>query len=295
MTASGASTSAVRTWTGAEGVPLVGETWGPADARPVVLLPGGGQTRHSWRATAQRLAQAGYQAIALDLRGHGESGWSPGGRYEQAWFTEDLQRVCDTLGGNRPVLMGASMGGNTCLAAAGEGRVDAAALVLVDIVPATERAGFDRVHTFMTSHPEGFATLEEVAQAIAEFRADGRRPRTGDSLRRAVRKGDDGRFHWHWDPRFMDARRADFESRRERLAALASQLTIPTLLLRGAGSDVVSEDGVRAFKALVPHAEVVNIAGAGHMITADGNDVFGHATLDFLRRHAPAHGAAPHP
>jgi len=275
-------------WPGAQGVLLAADAWGPADGQPVLMLPGGGQTRHSWRATGRLLAAAGYHAVALDLRGHGDSGWSAQGHYGQDHFVQDLQAVVAALGGRRPVLMGASLGGNICLVAAGEGHLDTRALILVDIVPRSERAGFDRVHAFMTSRPEGFASLDEVADAIAQFRGDGRRPSKPDSLARAVRRAPDGRLHWHWDPRFMDSREADFASRGARLAACAQQLRVPALLVRGGSSDVVSEQGAQEFLALCPQAEYVNVAGAGHMLTADSNEVFGRATIDFLARHAPA-------
>ncbi len=274
-------------WSGAQGLSIAADDWGDESAQPVLLLPGGGQTRHSWRSTAQQLAAAGYHAVAMDMRGHGDSGWSPTADYDQTWFARDIECVVAALGARRPVLMGASFGGNSCLIAVGEGLVNAAALILVDVVPRTERAGFDRVHAFMKSTVIGFATLDEAAATIASFRDDGRRPKNLDGLAKNLRRGSDGRLHWHWDPRFLEGRERDFAERTQRLSASAQRLAIPTLLVRGGSSDVVSEDGVREFLALCPSAEYVNVVGASHMLTADSNAVFGRATLDFLARHAP--------
>src|SRR5262244_3008306 len=76
-----------------DGVELVGDAWGTSDAPPVLLLHGGGQTRHAWGGTARTLAEQGWYAVALDLRGHGDSGWSPDGNYQIEIFVADLHRV----------------------------------------------------------------------------------------------------------------------------------------------------------------------------------------------------------
>src|ERR1700674_258493 len=93
----------------------------------------------------ERLAKAGFRAIAFDARGHGDSDWAPDGRYDQDCMVADLQCVIAASGDPRPVLVGASMGGNTSLVAVGEGHVDAKALVLVDVAPRVETEGVKRI------------------------------------------------------------------------------------------------------------------------------------------------------
>lgn len=274
-------------WAGAEGARLAGDTWGHLHDPLVLLLHGGGQNRLAWRDTGPRMAAAGYHVVAFDARGHGDSDWAHHGDYEADAFVRDLVCLLTQLGGRRPALMGASLGGSAALAAVGQQRVDASALILLDIVPRTERAGFDRVKGFMGQSPEGFASLNEVADAIAAYRSDGRRPRNLEALGRSVRRWPDGRYRWHWDPAFLDARERDFATRHDRLAECALRVRAPTLLVRGGSSDVVSEDAAQEFLALCTHAEYVNVTGAGHMLTADDNSVFSSATLDFLRRHVP--------
>ena len=132
-------------WTGAGGVRIAGDSWGTGSSPLVILLHGGGQTRHSWRRTGQELAGRGYRVVALDARGHGDSDWALDSDYSQDAFVHDLACVVDALGGGRPAIIGASLGGNTALAAIGEGAVHARALVLVDVVPKTTRTGFDRI------------------------------------------------------------------------------------------------------------------------------------------------------
>ena len=271
-------------WINREGFALCGDAWGPEHGQQVILLHGGGQTRHSWRGTGALLGESGYRAIALEARGHGDSDWSPNGDYEMDAFARDLVDVVAALGHRQPVLMGASLGGNAALVAVGEGLLDARALVLVDIAPRTERSGSDRVKAFLERLADGFDSLDEVVDAISGYRPGAKRNTNLSSLAKTVRRGADGRYYWHWDPRFLEGRERDVATRYQRLAPAARRLSIPTLLVRGASSDVVSEEGAREFLELCPHAEYVNILDAGHMITGDVNDVFGNATLDFLRR-----------
>jgi non-heme chloroperoxidase len=265
------------------GLVLVGERFGVEPARgTVVLLHGGGQTRHSWARTGVRLAAAGYVAVAFDARGHGESGWDPAGDYSIDAYLGDLLAIVASLP-ERPILVGASLGGITALLAAGEHPALARALVLVDVVVAVERAGVDRIRSFMTAHLDGFASLDQAADAIAAYNPNRPRPRNLDGLRKNLRLRADGRWYWHWDPAFMAI--TDEPQRRsapERLRAAAQRLEIPTLLVRGARSDVVSDAGLADMRRLVPHAEVVEIGGAGHMVAGDDNDVFAVSLGTFL-------------
>src|SRR5579872_579881 len=118
----------MHTWQGASGIVLAGDSWGDPNGPLILLQHGGGQTRHAWRGAGERLGAAGYQAVAFDARGHGDSGWDPNGKYTVDAMVEDLQSLIEQLGSRRPVLVGASMGGGTSLVATGEDRVDATAL-----------------------------------------------------------------------------------------------------------------------------------------------------------------------
>jgi non-heme chloroperoxidase len=274
-------------WNGAGGLRIAGDSWGNPDNPVVLLLHGGGQTRHAWRGTGKRLAAVGFYAVAFDARGHGDSDWSEEGDYSWDAMIADLACIVEALGNRRPALVGASMGGSTSLVAVGEDRIDAGALVLVDIVPRTEPSGFERVRSFMTQMPGGFDSLDEVAEAVSKYRPDQPRPRNTEGLAKNVRITDDGRYRWHWDPRFL-ASPGELDQRHQRMSTCARRITLPTLLVRGGGSDVVSESGVQEFLELCPHAKYVNILGAGHMVTGDRNDTFGRAVIDFLTRHAVA-------
>ena len=256
----------------------------------------GGRPRHAWKGTGQILGKAGYHAVAFDARGHGDSGWVTGGDYGQEAMVRDLDHVIRALGGTRPVLVGASMGGGVSLHALGEDRADATALVLVDIAPRIEQAGADRIMHFMRQRPEGFASLDEVADAIASYQPHRPRPRSTDGLAKNVRLGADGRYRWHWDPAFIDGKRR-LHKRQDHLEACARNLTLPTLLVRGGLSDILSEEGAKSFLELCPHSEYVNVTDAAHMVAGDRNDIFSGAVIDFLARTVPVSGdpvQAPH-
>ncbi len=279
MTDPGSSRFSINT---REGLTLVGDSWGARDNPPVVLLHGGGQTRHSWHGTAATLADLGWHVVALDQRGHGESDWADGGDYHFDHYVEDFRHLATTLA-TPPVLVGASLGGLVGLLSQGERNDELLrALVLVDIVPRIEPRGEGQVRNFMAGNPEGFASVEEAADAVASYLPHRPRPDDVSGLERNLRERD-GRYFWHWDSRMM-ASFARGASIRERLNTAARNLGVPTLLVRGEISDVVSPAGAQEFLNAAPHAEFVEVPGAGHMVAGDSNDIFTAAVVDFLSR-----------
>ena len=276
------SSSQTITYTTDAGLRLVGDAWGASAAPPVLLLHGGGQTRHAWGTTAQSLAERGWYAVSLDMRGHGDSDWAPDGDYTIDAFVADLHSVIRHWT-QRPVLIGASLGGMTSLLAEGEAPQSVStAVVLVDITPRVEPQGAARIRAFMTARPEGFISLEEAADTIAAYLPRRPRPKNLSGLAKNLRLRDDGRYHWHWDPQLLTA----LNPRRdpERALAAARALRVPTLLVRGKLSDIVSDATQAEFLAAVPHAAYVDVAGAGHMVAGDQNDTFSKGILDFLAR-----------
>ena len=267
------------------GLELVVDSYGVPTNPPVVLLHGGGQTRHSWQSAGRELAAAGWYVLSMDQRGHGESDWAEDGDYRFDHFVDDLRHLLETLD-QPPVLVGASLGGIVGLLTQ-----DAAtdelfkALVLVDIVPQIQQGGERRVRHFMEGHPEGFATLDEAATAVAKYLPNRRRTSSEQGLRKNLRQHADGRFYWHWDNRMMAAfARAGSGVLHERMQRAATRLTMPTLLIRGELSDVVSAEGAADFLKTVPHAGFVEVEGAGHMVAGDDNDVFVAAVKQFLAK-----------
>ncbi|MGV0834377.1 alpha/beta fold hydrolase [Mycolicibacterium thermoresistibile] len=271
------------------GLNLASDHWPALDDAPdrpeVILLHGGGQTRASWKATGEQLAAAGWTAYAVDARGHGDSDWSPDGDYSTDAMVADVL----TLAASRPVppvLVGASMGGSAALLAAGENPGVASGLVLVDIAVSPSADGIDRVVAFLQRGLSGFASVEEAADAVASYNPHRERPPKTDGLLRNLRQRD-GRWYWHWDPAFIGdggTRGETMQQRQARGRRAARNVTVPTLLVKGAQSDVVTEEGATELQRLIPHSEFVEVRGTGHMVSGDDNDSFTAAVLDFLHR-----------
>ncbi|MGW0182087.1 alpha/beta fold hydrolase [Nocardia sp. NPDC003345] len=267
---------------GSGGIELVADQYGPPDGAPVLFLHGGGQTRHSWKQTGAQLGAAGIRAVALDARGHGDSQWAPDRDYRYEAMVGDVHAILEQLGGGPAVVVGASMGGITgLLATHAPGGQAISALVLVDIVTRPEPEGVNRVLTFLSKNPDGFATLDEAADAVAEYLPHRPRPKSNSGLLRNLRERD-GRWYWHWDPGILGDKSADPDRMARTLDGAARALTIPVLLVRGLQSDVVSAEGAAEFQALVPHAEIVEIGNAAHTAAGDDNDAFTEAVAKFV-------------
>ena len=276
-----------------DGLDLVADLGGPPDGPTVVLLHGGGQTRHSWGGTFRVLAAAGWRVWSLDMRGHGESDWDPEGDYSLDAFAGDVVEVARTLP-SPPILVGASLGGLSSMVAIAESDDQlqtARALVLVDVAHRIEVSGRERIGAFMTAAPDGFASLDEAADAIAAYNPHRPRPTDLSGLAKNLRQREDGRWVWHWDPAFVQGKFGSADETRssvidpERLDRAVDHLRVPTLLVRGRSSDLLSEEGAREFLDRVPHAEFADVTGAGHMVAGDRNEVFNDAILGFLERH----------
>lgn len=271
------------TYKGFEGLELVADVRGAKEAWPVLFLHGGGQTRRAWDATAEVIAAAGWRTISLDLRGHGESEWARNGDYSYTAFCADCVCVVDQLD-HPPVLVGASLGGMSAMLAEGTSDRDVSSgLVLVDIVPKTNPEGVKRITAFMKSGLNGFDSLDEVAAAIAAYTPQRVRPVNLEGLKKVVRERN-GRWYWHWDPGVLAQDRTEVLAQRfDGLFDVALRnITVPTMLVRGLLSDVVTQDGVDHLLTQMPDVMLVEVPGAAHMIAGDRNDIFSEAVAEFL-------------
>jgi pimeloyl-ACP methyl ester carboxylesterase len=285
-------------FTGAAGNRLVANEIGHGP-RSALLLHGGGQTRHAWAKTAHRLADAGWRVVAVDQRGHGDSAWVADGSYAFADYAADAAAVASAIAaphGPAPVAVGASLGGIAALLglgrAQGEGRAPPfSGLILVDVVPKMDPRGIEHVQGFMRARAaEGFGSVEEAADAVAAYLPHRPRPRSLDGLRKNLRLRADGRWRWHWDPRFLAGPRPIDSGREQVEAALeraVRSLPVPTLLVRGGASELVSRAAAEAFLATAPGSELADVAEARHMVAGDRNDAFADAILAFLARRFP--------
>ncbi len=262
--------------------------YGPEDGEPVLFFHGGGQTRHAWGGAARKLGEEGWRAIAVDMRGHGESDRTAD--YRTTDFALDVRALAEAQSAP-PVIVGASLGGIAAMIAnTGHGASPgmpaevSRALVLVDIAPRTNPEGVKRILDFMAAHTSGFVSLEDAAAAVAAYQPQRAQRSDPGGLRKNLRQAEDGRWYWHWDPHLLTqfGRTRDKAAEEEALYRAAEGLRQPVLLVRGRMSDIVSEDIIHEFQTRIPHARVMHVGGAGHMVAGDRNDVFLEAVMAFL-------------
>ncbi len=282
---------------GAEGNRIVADVYGDTGS-PVLLLHGGGQTRHSWRGAALTVARSGRIAVTVDLRGHGDSEWVSSGKYRNIDFAADIRSLALELArqhGARPVVVTASYSGITSLLAEGAhrkttGQYLLAGFFIIDMALTNETEGARKVTEFMLAHArEGFATVEEAADTVAAYL--GRpRPKNPRGLQKNLRQGPDGRWRWHWDPRFMEGPfniNSDRDAIDADMRAAARDTLLPVLMVRGESSDVMLEEHIHEFQKAAPRVRYVNVSGAHHMVVGEENDQFTQALTGFLDEAAP--------
>lgn len=268
------------------GLNIFASSWGSELDPLVILMHGGGQTRHAWGNTGEVLGLSGFHVLAIDLRGHGDSDWHPDGDYSIDAYKADLVSILNQLG--KPAsIVGASLGGMVAFSLAGdlENRELVNALVMVDIGLYPNEKGSDQIINFMQSGNKGFASLEEASEAISGYLPHRKKPKDNTGLEKNLRLKEDGRYYWHWDPKFIKGRTAKKEVGQKAInKQVAKNIKVPTLLIRGALSNVVTQDEVDDFLLALPHAEFEEIEKAAHMIAGDRNDIFATSAIDFLKR-----------
>ncbi len=272
-------------WVTPDGLALVGEQTDAGNSPSVLFAHGFGQTRQSWSGAQFALAKEGVGSIAWDMRGHGESGRNPDALHYQAeQFADDVHLLSKQFE-TKPLLVGASMGGLTGMMV--QARHDAfSALVLVDVTPRWEIAGVARIMAFMNAFPFGFDSYEHAADVIASYLPHRRERKSSRQLQFLLREHQ-GRLMWHWDRRMLTEFVEHSEHLQDDIREAARQIKVPTLLISGGKSDIVSKHTVEDFLQLVPHALHHHLPDATHMVAGDDNDAFNDTLLNFKRTLSP--------
>jgi len=252
----------------ANGLSLHYLEWGEADAPPIVCVHGYTGSADAFNALARHLEDR-FHILAPDVRGHGESAWSPDGAYRYADQAGDLAGFADHLGLDRFTLIGTSMGGIIAMAYAAEHAQRLLGLVINDIGPDAE-AGTQRITQMVGSRPDEFATLEEAMayrRAVSPITA-GRSAEDQQELALGVlRQRPDGRWGWKMDPAYIEQRVRLGAPARPPLWPAFQALPFPTMVVWGAESDVLSEAQARRMVEVLPRGELVAVPGIGHAPT----------------------------
>jgi pimeloyl-ACP methyl ester carboxylesterase len=277
---------------GADGLSIHALEWS-REGTPLVLVHGFGNEAHVWDEAAPAVAPW-YRTVALDLRGHGDSDRDPECRYDYDAHVADLEAVTAALGIDRLVLVGHSLGGRIAMRFAGRHPERLAGLVIVDSAPELDARGTVRISVDLQRSGGGSASFASVAE-YREFVARNYPAASREALERLVRHGlrqrADGRFEPKLDPGWFQLRNeASEEAMREREERLTRELwdalaavPCPTLVVRGAASDVLSpEVADRMVEEVLPHGQIAIVPRAGHSVMIDNPEGFRDAITGFV-------------
>lgn len=252
--------------------------WGTKGRHPILFLHGGGLNAHTWDLVCLMLRDR-YHCLALDQRGHGDSEWEPTADYRFDAQVADLEGFIEKLKLDRPLLVGHSMGGFAAMGYAIRHAATMAGLVLIDIAPAISTKGSLKIRNFITQDRE-LDSVEEFVERALKFNPMRNRQLLRRSLLHNLRQLPNGKWTWKHDPNRMPKNfESEHDDRKAMIMDNASAIVCPTLVMRGARSDVLSDDNAREFAASVPKGRWLRIENAGHTIQGDNPRAL-LATLD---------------
>ena len=242
--------------------------WGNPDKMPMVLLHGLTGNAHNWDDLVPHFCDQ-YHIIALDQRGRGDSDWAPDGAYRVEDYASDMMGLANELGLGRFVLIGVSMGGRNALLYTSSQWRRVHKLVVVDIAPDIDPKGAARISGYVGGAPEEFADLDEVvAWAKSNYTF-----LTEEALLRrmfySVKELPNGKLGWKYDKAVRQQRRDGTQPAAPDLWYLIGRIKAPTLLVRGAQSDILSKETARKMEAVMLDCRLVEVPGVGHAPTLE--------------------------
>ncbi len=255
--------------------------WGGNSHKPLVLLPGLGGSAHTWDTFARNVCND-FRIYALDQRGHGDSDWAKDG-YALTKYISDMAGFVKVLGLEKFDLCGLSLGGRQSIAYAGTYPETVKHVIIVDIGPEMNLSGARRVNTGLLSRPMAFRSEDEAIEYFRQARPEA----SLEQLRHAVKY----ELRPNWADKLVFKRDIDITwatgsaGKREipMVWELLSKMTCPTLVMRGAESDILSPEIAGRMISVLPNGHYVEVPNAGHGITADNPIAFEAEVRRFLQ------------
>ena len=279
-------------WVDLNGIRFHYLDWGNPQLPHVVLLHGGGLTAHTWDMAALLLRDR-YHIVALDQRGHGDSGWTPEAQLGvdgHELMLEDTRAFIEHLGYAHLTLVGHSMGSHNAIryAARHPERLDA--LVIVDSGPAVMREGQEQMEELRRT-TETLRAFEDFVERAVRFNPARKPEHLRYSLLHSLKRVEDG-WTWKQDHRprpqapatTAEQLRAAAEERARWMRADLAAIHLPTLLMRGQVSKTLSAASAAEAITCLPDPELVVIPHAGHTVQGDRPKDFARALDAFLTR-----------
>jgi pimeloyl-ACP methyl ester carboxylesterase len=282
------------------GLSLHFQEWGNPANPTILMVHGFGVSGHMFDEFAQR-AQDRYHLVAIDQRGHGDSDWSAEGDYSRDAFVEDLEGFRKSLGLEDIILMGHSMGGLNAVAYVNRYPAQVKALVLVDVGPEAAKEGVDNIVRFTRGPDE--LDFDEFVEMAHRFNPRRSLENIRERMRHRLRQTEGGKWTWKFDKRFREqdgVLKVGSELSNDEMWQLFRSVHVPTLLVRGSESDVLTQEVAERVVSEMEKAKLALVPGAGHSVPGDNPDDFTEAVESFLTelreaRFEPEARAAPPP
>ena len=274
---------------GADGLSLNLLQWS-SEGMPLLFLHGFDNDAHVWDEFAPTLAPY-YRTLALDHRGHGDSDWDPQGRYDHETMARDVEAVLDSLGIKRVALVGHSLGGRVSMHFAGRNPERMAGLVIVDCGPDLDARGVTRIQLETQTAEPSFPSVEAFEDILARRYPEAATTTLARLARHWLRRRPDGRFEPKTDSKFGRGRAAASAEQMQdwaraeaaRLWSALERTPCPTLVIRGAASDVFDPDTAeRMADEALPNGRLEIIARAGHSVMLDNPEAFRDSLVRFV-------------
>jgi pimeloyl-ACP methyl ester carboxylesterase len=252
--------------------------WGAASAPPIVLCHGLRAYGH-WFDDFAEAAKDRYRVIAQDLRGRGASEWAKDADYGTDAYVADLEGLVDHLGLSRLILGGHSLGGVIVAHYAARHPERVAALLILDMTPDTDPAGVQRIRRELGETPEEFASWDRARAFLRRLHPRASEEHLRTRLEWMLAEAPDGKITWRFDGEIRKPRSLDPP---ERTWKAFRGIRCPTLLVRGALSDIVARESAEQVTKVIAGSRVVEIPEAAHMVAEDNPKAFNAAVLEFL-------------
>lgn len=254
--------------------------WGTSDKKPMLLLHGGTQTAHSWDELSRAMAGE-YRVLALDQRGHGETEWAPDRNYGLEAYVSDIVGFTEALGLERFLLMGLSLGGRNSMVYASRYPARLEALVIVDVGPEVMQEGVESIRRFVGG-PDELDSFEAFVELAHRFNPRRSLENLRERLSHNLKQLESGKWTWKYDRAFRDPNWRAAPEPPIDLWECLKKIGCPTLIVRGAQSDVLSPQVVERMRQLLPQGRSAVVEGAGHSVMGDNPAGFEAAVRGFL-------------
>ncbi len=261
--------------------------WGNPDAPGMLLLHGFAQTCHSWDFVALAFCDR-FHVVALDQRGHGDSSWSAEGDYSPETQQADIASVVDAIGLQDFTLMGLSMGGRNAFTYAATHPEQVRALVIVDAGPQNMRAGSQKIRSFVQQEDE-LDSVDDFVARVLKFNPLRDPVQVRGSILHNLKQLPSGKWTWKYDKRFRQPGGRSFRQDADmtsRLWGYVESLSCPTLVVRGANSDIIALDTADGMHRRIPNGRLATVENAGHLVMGDNPSGFERAVSEFLLNEA---------